>query len=221
MHSKVPGRFDILPGMSQIRTPPSLKWYIDKRARLLGEIIKLENSLPKRLEEAKSEVVHAEVRLNIAKEYLTQLESGHQRIIDALREDIQALDRSFALHEIQIDPKIIPPIRSQNANRLLPHGSMTSSIFEALKLGGGRPMNTLEITDHVISSNGLMLSGNEYQALRESINHRLRDLYNAGKVKRLHSVKGAAIGVWALPNDIAVSMPAWAENTLRPHKRRD
>ena len=39
--------------MSQIRTPPSLKWLIDKRARLLGEITKYEKSSIEHIAKAK------------------------------------------------------------------------------------------------------------------------------------------------------------------------
>lgn len=69
--------------MSRVRTPPSLKWLLDKRARLLGEIIKLDSSYPERIKEAKAQVAQAEIALDLAKRDLAQIESSGQRIIEA------------------------------------------------------------------------------------------------------------------------------------------
>ena len=50
--------------MSQIRTPPSLKWLIDKRARLLGEISKRECTQSTAIESAETALEKAQYLLN-------------------------------------------------------------------------------------------------------------------------------------------------------------
>lgn len=74
--------------MSSIRTLSSLKWLIGKRARLLGEIAKLERSHPKQIEDARKQVAEAEELLGRVKQKLAFVESGVPRLIDSLRRGI-------------------------------------------------------------------------------------------------------------------------------------
>lgn len=211
MHSIMPSKFDNLLGMSQIRTPPSLKWLIDKRARLHGELLKLEKSHPKNVEDAKMRVLEAEKILELAKQKLLHIESAGARMLNTLRWDIESVDNTLGFHEIQISPGIIPPIRTQDAERYANHGCMTRAIFERLKLAGGQPVNTLELTDFVAAKLGVELTENNYQDFRNKIRNRLKTLYREGKVRRLHQVKGAVVGRWTLTDD-----PEKMESALNP-----
>ena len=107
------------------RLPSSLKWLIDRRGRVDGEIKKIEASLAK-----------------------------CQRLATAL-EDLKArlasIDATMDLHEIQIDPKNIPTIRSQYVRVNLPHGELTRSIVLCLKLNEGLPISTEAITSFVVA----------------------------------------------------------------------
>ncbi len=197
--------------MSSIRTPSSLKWLIDKRARLLGEINKLESSRDKKLEDARRRVLEAENSLEQARQELACVESSLPMIIESLRGDLQAVDNTLGLHEIQINPDIIPPIRTQDAERHSDHGAMTRAIFERLKLAGGQSVSTLEFTDYVAVAMGLELTDNNYQEFRKKISWRLKCLCTEGKIRRLHQVKGSLVGRWMLPDD-----PAVLEAALRP-----
>lgn len=187
--------------MSSIRTPSSLKWLIDKRARLLGEINKLKNSHHKNVEDAKKRVVKAEMSLEHAKQELAHLESTVPRIIEILHSDLKAVDNTLGLHEIQINPDIIPPIRTQDAERHSSHGGMTRAIFECLKLAGGQSVSTFELTEHVAVVIGLKLTVENYQEFRKKISWRLKGLCSAGKIRRLHQVKGCIVGRWILTDN--------------------
>lgn len=204
--------------MSFIRTPPSLKWLIDKRARLLGEINKLEKSQDKNVEDAKKRVVDAENSLEHAKQELTYAETSVPKIIEILRRDLQAVDNTLGLHDIQINPDIIPPINTPDAERYSDHGAMTRAIFERLKLAGGQSVSTFELTDHVAVAIGFKLSDNNYQEFRKKISWRLKNLCAKGKVQRLHQVKGAIIGRWILPDDPAVLETVFHPKYGRPRK---
>ena len=207
--------------MSSIRTPPSLSWLINKRARLQGEIIKLEESHSKNVDEAKKRVVEAEMSLELAKQDLVCIETVGPRMIEALRIDLQSVDNTLGLHEIQINPDIIPPICTPDADGLFAHGELTSTIFECFKLAGGRSVSTLEITDFVAIKIGVELTSDNYQIFRKKISWRLKNLCADGKIRRLHQVKGAVVGRWALPDDLAELDSTWHPKWGRPRKKQD
>lgn len=204
--------------MSSIRTPSSLKWLIDKRARLLGEINKLERVQAKNLEDAKKRVLDAENALALAEQELAYAESSAPQIIEVLRIDLQAVDNTLGLHEIQINPDIIPPIRTQDAERYSNHGAMTRAIFERLKLAGGQSVSTFELTDYVAIALEVKLTDKNYQEFRQKISWRLKCLCAQGKVRRLHQVKGAIVGRWMLPDDPEVLEAVFHPKYGRPRK---
>jgi hypothetical protein len=208
--------------MSRIRTPSSLKWLLDKRARLLGELIKHENSLPGRIDDARKKLLAAEHNFERARQELATIESAGPRIIERLRLDIQALDNALGHHEIQINPELIPPIRTPDTERYSDHGKMTRAIFECLKMAGGHSASTLEIADHIAIELGLSITDDTYQTFRKKVNWRLKNLCRDGKIRRLHQVKGAIIGRWALPDDPALLQLALTPSKLgRPRRKRD
>ena len=131
--------------MTTIRTPPSLKWLLNKRARLLGDIQRLENTLPERTAKSREKVVQAELQLCKAKKMLSYEEKILAQGVLTLRKDIDAIDTALSMHHIQIDPEIIPSIRSQNSIRATAYGEMTRCIFECLKQCAGRSLPTTEV----------------------------------------------------------------------------
>ncbi|WP_212786543.1 hypothetical protein [Ferrigenium kumadai] len=196
--------------MGKTRTPPSLNWLINKRARLLGEINKLQKSLPERLEKAQLEVAQAEIRLAQAKEQLAYEKTVEARIIQALHADLQAIDTTIGMHEILINPASIPPIRSHSTKRILPYGEITRCVFDCLKYAGGGPLSTLEIAAFIASNNDLELSGESFRTLGDCVRHRLKNLRAKGKVERVNETKGPnKEGLWALPRDVTQPVPAW------------
>ncbi|MCS6763466.1 MAG: hypothetical protein MO853_14315 [Candidatus Protistobacter heckmanni] len=46
--------------MSELRTPPSLKWLLDKRARILGEIDRLKGDLPTMRQRLEKQIARTE-----------------------------------------------------------------------------------------------------------------------------------------------------------------
>jgi hypothetical protein len=100
--------------MSQIRTPPSLKWLIDKRSRLLGEIAKYEGT---------DQVKKAQAELKQAQYRLTYEKSIRPKIISVLQSELEAIDIALGLHEVRIDPRIIPETRTYDVARKLPYGN--------------------------------------------------------------------------------------------------
>jgi len=204
--------------MSSIRTPSSLKWLIDKRARLLGEINKLEKAHPERIKQAKSQITKAEQALEHAKQELANIESTGPKLVELMRNKLQSVDSTLGLHEIQIDPSIIPPIRTPDTKRQSGYGEITRAIFECLKLAGGQPVTTFELTEHVADAIGLKLTDDNYQTFRKKISCRLKELCTQGKIQRLHETKRVTVGRWALPDDSAILKSIWGRKWGRPKK---
>lgn len=103
---------------------PSLNWLIKQRARLAGKIEKLRNKL-------------ADV----------------QPLIDAvasLEADLHSIDQSFKLHDIQIDIKLIKPIKPIYRHFKFPNGKVTVIVFNYFKTKSkGGPVSKDEIIDLV------------------------------------------------------------------------
>ena len=175
--------------MSQIRTPPSLKWLIDKRSRLLGEIAKYES---------KNQVKKAQTELEKAKYRLTYEKSIRPKIISVLQSELAAIDIALGLHEVKINPEAIPQTNTYDTPRKLPHGSMTRSIFECLKLAGGHAMTTSDIAAFVAIKNGINSSESSFFDFRESIRCRLKNLQREGKIERTAIGSRALDARWKL-----------------------
>ena len=177
--------------MSQIRTPPSLKWLIDKRSRLLGEIAKYENSRTIQIEKAQTALEQAQYRLTYEK-------SIRPKIISVLKAELEAIDIALGLHEIKIDPGVVPETRTYDVARTLPYGNMTRNIFECLKLAGGRAMTTTDIAAFVAIKNGIDASDNGFFNFRESVRCRLKNLQHDGKIERASIGNRALDARWTL-----------------------
>jgi predicted ATP-dependent Lon-type protease len=184
--------------MSEIRTPPSLKWLIDKRARLLGEISKYEIDSSFRVAIAEKAIVDATNALVYAKQRLAYENAVRPKLLSVLREDLKTIDGAMALHEIQIDPDAIPQIRSQEAKKKLRYGVITRLIYECLKCAEKNSMTTSEIATFIAVRNNLDVVGDDFQDLRRSVQKRLKTMCAENKVERIHPAKTCLEGRWKL-----------------------
>lgn len=185
--------------MSTIRTPPSLKWLITKRARLLGDLLKLREALPMRITELQRDVEEAERTLAQAEHRLEHVPMLLENSIKCLEVQLDALDVTLGLHEVSINPDKIPPIRTQEAGRLVGHGELTRGIFAGLRLAGKTALTTTELALFVASRNGLNLESTAFVCFREKVRYRLKTLCREGKVCRQHQAKTQLEGQWTLP----------------------
>lgn len=187
-----------------MRLQPSLKWLIDRRARLSGEIIRIEKTLPRTRIELSKTIARVErrvdqltVRLNQLKEQRGDLDEQLLHL-EALRSSLNAIDKSLAQHAIKIDPERIKPIRSQIAVRFLGHGEMTRQIYVCLKNAYPDPRTSIEVTAFILASTQLELNTHEVLALREQVRTRLGALTRQNKIARLHEAKTHEEGRWTL-----------------------
>ncbi|WP_329953479.1 hypothetical protein [Stenotrophomonas sepilia] len=81
----------------ETQTPSSLKWLVDKRARLAGHIAQIQR------------------RADAARQRAADLDSS----LEATRRDLEALDRILGVHEICVPPEVIRPVRMSSEGPLL------------------------------------------------------------------------------------------------------
>ena len=93
------------------KTPPSLKWLIDKRIRLAGKVLDAGK---------RSGALHADLEL---------LRSEMEEAIHRL----QAVDTTMGLHEIQIEPTELKTIRPRRNTALLPYGQLSRILLSQLR----------------------------------------------------------------------------------------
>ncbi len=158
------------------KIPSSLKWLIDKRARLDAEIKKTQASLTS------------------AKQLIEELSK--------LEDDLAAIDRTLGLHEIKIEVEHIHPVRSHYVRVNLPRGELTRSILLCLRLREGAPARMGEIVSFIEARHGDLnaLVGNR-AVFHRSVHNRLKALFREGRLKRHHPPSSNKEGLWSLADD--------------------
>lgn len=159
------------------KIPSSLKWLIDKRARLDAEIQKTRKSL------------------SSAKQLIDDLSK--------LEEDLAAIDRSLGLHEIHVQVENIQPIRSHYVRVKLPRGELTKSILLCFRLREGAPVRMTEIVSFIEARHSeLDASAGSRAVFHRSVHNRLKALYREGRLKRHHPPKCNTEGLWSLSDEM-------------------
>lgn len=182
------------------RTPSSLKWLIIKRSRLSGQ---LERLLPK-LDSLRGEFEQMEAEVN------------------RLRDQLAALDRTFLLHDIQIDPTGIEPVIPHRHPRLFPNGHMGRHIRRILaEREYGEWTTTPEIAWKIMEHLDISETGGAdgvYRSIRRAVRNRLQSLMQAGEVER---VIGATTNKDAPGEDQSRWRLARVDSALSESKSRD
>jgi hypothetical protein len=185
--------------MTGRRIPPSLKWLLNKRARLEGELLKIENGSC-----AMQRTYQAAVnKLNARFEIQERMRQQHLHLAEVrlteLRQQIEAVERTLQLHEIQIDAGAVVPIKTHDSDRLLPLGHVTRLLLDCLKKANGGICPTTELVLYVAVNSGRDLDEGDYQAVRIVVTKRLGFLVRAGVILRHHPVKTQFEGRWSIP----------------------
>ena len=158
------------------RLPSSLKWLVDQRARVDGEIKKIEASLKKCKKMAES--------------------------LEHLKELLASVDQTISLHEIQISPENIPVIYSQERRIDLPYGAITKGILLCLRSNKGKQLRTTDITDFIIREYDSQFElTSDYLQFKLSVRKRLKTLCQRGLIKRHHPKETGFEGIWSLSDE--------------------
>lgn len=158
-----------------VRIPSSLKWLVNRRARLKNEIQTVQVRLAEQIE--------------VEKLYL-----------EALKADLEAIDQAIRLHEIKVNPELIASIRTPTATRMFGHGQITRSIFIALRKSGGEPLSTMQLTLYLVAQAEFPVSHKELSEIRICVGDRLRALCSKGKIQRVPQAKTSIERYWTIKN---------------------
>lgn len=141
------------------RTPSSLKWLIVKRSRIAGSIAK------------------AESRKRALLAYVAETEGR----CETLRRDLGAIDHSIGLHELAIDPTLIPPTGTRQ--HFFARGALTRLIMQYLTESSPRWVSTTELSAVIERAVGRPLHQRpEARNLNRMIRIRLAALLQRGQV---------------------------------------
>lgn len=161
------------------RIPPALSWLSKKRAHLAGEINRLESQLAGFLNEQARAREHQE------------------SVIATLQEDLRAVDAVFALHEIQINPENIAPVRPKTARKVIAWGEITRGIYRYLATLKGAEASTREVAVYIAICNDVDVLSPAFRQLRYATRQRLRRLALEKRIQRIHCPTGNSEGRWA------------------------
>lgn len=169
------------------RITPSLKWMIDKRGRIDGDIQRIERHLKR-----------------------------HQRIFErfqklndellALKDVLASIDKTLSLHEIQVVPENIPTILSHKHKCDMPYGEMAKSIYMKLSLSKGQPVSSKEIVAFVLERKAMLGFPSEetkedMKKVRMQVKRCLQRLHKKGGLVRYHPLMTRDPGWWSLSSD--------------------
>lgn len=154
--------------------PPSLKWLIDKRARLAGDIAKTKKAL--------SSVEHLIIKLR------------------SLEEALEAIDSSLKLHEIQIDLENIKPINTQVNRMKFPSGFIRKYVMEYfINNIGGAPVPKSKIVEFLISKHlAFDVKPLPFKQASNAVSIALDYHRREGRVIRHHPLSTRSEGSWSL-----------------------
>ncbi|MDO9150905.1 MAG: hypothetical protein Q7U33_05960 [Methylotenera sp.] len=195
-----------------VKIPSSLKWLVNRHARLITEIKRSEKQLIIRDElhqqllwdNRRAEEVSA-VNLQCRKTHLKQLKA-----------DLKIIDSTLLIHDIPINPEFIAPINTQTSVRMFRFGDITRLIFRCLKYASGEYRSTSEITAFVLTHLERNVSVEEHKFIRESVGKRLRKLRAEGKIIEVPQAKTIFDKRWKLSNWTSLSAMGRPRKNIKP-----
>ncbi|WP_251358632.1 hypothetical protein [Kangiella sp. TOML190] len=148
------------------RIPASLNWLIKKRSSIEGKII----------------------RLRQERDIYTE---PFDRRILKLQEDLNALDKTIRLHEIQINPKVIPTTQDQPVKKAIKNRTIKQLILRYFEKNDNKALSTKDVLDH-ISSNYAISDDITYPKFYKSIRNSLYAMCTQGVLECLPVKNNAA-----------------------------
>jgi hypothetical protein len=158
--------------MTTYRIPPSLNWLIDNRRRISGQIELVEKKLERFAKKYAS-----------AKIVVDQHDIHMPRLLRSLKADLKALDQTIGMHEIPIDPELVPGIREQA--RRPSYGTMTPIINACLALDPDGWKTTTEIASFVAAKRCPDMRAGEFPPYRDAIKRRLKVMLRGRLVEHI------------------------------------
>jgi hypothetical protein len=180
-----------------IKIPAALKWLLDRRARLLGEIKKVNKRFDIREALLKDEQAVLEKRLATVRSRLARVQALRLHVPAQLQLKLNAIDQAIHQHNAMVDVELVTPRTSQDNAWYLPHGAMSRYILRALREAQGQALTTDEIAIFVATEGGLTLIPDQYSHFKIAVRSRMRSMRIAGLLQRVSVGKNTIESRWA------------------------
>lgn len=187
--------------MRRPNIPQSLNWLIKRRARLSGELIRLEKEELARKALDKAYVAELKQKLAEAKKMIKTHASVHAELRKPILGDLAAIDLVLGQHEIKIDPNSIAPIKTYAKAPIAKHGRITKDAYAYLSGANGVPCTGTQIASYIAHSYGISFDTAEFEDLRKRTQQSLRHLGKKRRAKNVSGARGGREGLWVLVPD--------------------
>lgn len=167
------------------KTPSVLKWMINRRARLLGEISKAEKRYGAREIELQKEIDFLQARAQRLQDRLVRIKTIRVKHVAVLQQDLASIDAAMGQHHILIDVDLVRPTRGQDNAWLLPHGVMSRLILRSLREADGGVLDTNQVALFVAEEGKLDIHPDVFRSFKIAIRRRMRALHAAGLLRRI------------------------------------
>jgi len=179
-------------------TPQSLKWLINRRARLAGEIAKLDKIESDRITLDKARIDDLTEKLAQAGRSMEFYSGVNATLRKALLDEMAAVDLLMGQHRIKVNPEFIGSIKTRDKVPVGKHGTMIGDILAYLRLANGVPATYTQIAAHIAHSRGIEYSSSAFPDFRKRVQKGLDNLSTKGRVKEVGGPRGRLEGRYIL-----------------------
>lgn len=190
-----------------VKIPSALKWMMDRRARILGEMKKVERRFDAREAILVKEIEKNQSDLQTQQERLLRVQALRRQHLAQWQLNLDGIDNALGQHKVMVETDLIRPLRGQDNAWLLPHGAMSRFILRALREAEGEILCTQEIALFVANEGKLEIHPEDFRAFKISVRRRLRALNTDGLLRRVEIGNNCMESRWAAAKDVADRVP--------------
>lgn len=190
--------------------PSSLKWLLDKRARIAGEIEKASSRHHEKKSELSRHLARARASVTSITKAIDKAQDLHDRVRQSLEASLAAIDLVIQHHEVPIDPCELRTVKEHTNAAIGKRGLVTRLIMQCLREAAGNSRTTTEIACYLASRMEHSPVVHDFALFKYQVRKRLGHLVWEGRLERVHAAQTSAEGRWRL----APSFPS--SDTRRP-----
>ncbi len=174
---------------------------MDRRARIAGDIQRLESEEEKRSAAAEERIYSLRKEMRKVTQDHRLDRAIHERTKQSLQLDLSALDLVIGQHEIHIDVKLIQPIQSHLTKRLTHWGDMSRAICECLRHANGKSCTPTFAAAYVMSRLNVQVPSAQLNDFRHAVRQRMNALGRKGLLIRIPTPGSNTEARWILNTD--------------------
>lgn len=195
------------PG-GRTRTPPDLKWLLNERAALAGEISKAftrRNTLEARIAKTQRQLIEH-----------TRVLEGANRALATSQASLQALDATLQRAYSAVHPGAAGVVHAW-AGKYGKRGGLTDFLLKTLQDAAPTPVTTTVSINLAIKHFGLVINTPRERTLfRHAVRSAFRELVKKGIVEALHESHLRGSGIWRIkPSTPFADMAAKAQRLAK------